>query len=112
MIPLLLAALPVTFGFTQGRSTGVQIAVDASQADESVARQVTYRRGEVIAFDSSNTTSTPAEIISVVKRDIQSAGINLVTATLDFLPVRQCPLRLTFWEVARLFGRSVNCGAR
>lgn len=83
MISVLVISFLATLWSDQVRSAEVQVTVDVSQSDESVEQQVTYRRGEVVAFDSSNITSTSSAIVSTIEDDIQHAGINLITATLD-----------------------------
>lgn len=63
--------------------TDADIAVDVSEADEAVAHQVTYRRGEVIAFDPNASNSSSSTVITKIIADVAAAKINLVTATLD-----------------------------
>jgi hypothetical protein len=61
-------------------NTSPVINVDCSEADAAVAHQVNYRRGLVESFDLDNT---PAAIAGNVSEDIQSSGVNLLTAVLD-----------------------------
>lgn len=94
---LLLAVLPLTFGHGQAHRAGVQIAVDALQAESSVVQQVTYKRREVIEFDSPS--STPSEIVALTQSDVQSAGIKPFTAAanLNSNPDKQY-FRLFCWS--------------